>query len=121
MNEEQKHAGGLMALWAGVLLPPIVAAIQMETNYVLVRQACAAQRSFTLYAVAIGALLVTIVCGVISAGIWKRLGSVWPTDAADTATRVRFISVLGMMSAAISFLVILAQVIATFKFDPCQL
>jgi hypothetical protein len=34
---------------------------------------------------------------------------------------VRFISVLGLMSSAISFLVNLAQAIATFKFDPCQL
>jgi hypothetical protein len=121
MNEAQKHSAGLVALWIGVLLPPIVCAIQMETNYVLVRQACAAHRSLALYVVAVGAMAATILCGALSARTWKRFGSVWPTGAADVATRVRFISVLGMMSAVISFLVILAQALASFKFDPCQL
>jgi hypothetical protein len=120
-RQDQKHATGLMLVWAGVLLPPIICAIQMETNYVLVRQACAAQRNLTLYIVTAVAMIVTIFSGVVSAATWKRFGSLWPTDAVDTTTRVRFISVLGLMSSAISFLVILAQAIATFRFDPCQL
>jgi hypothetical protein len=45
----------------------------------------------------------------------------WPTEASDLANRIRFISVLGVLSSAMSFLVILAQGIATVNFDPCQL
>ena len=119
--QDQKHVTGLMLVWTGVLLPLIIGAIQMEANYVLVRQACAAQRNFALYIVCAVAMILTIFSGIFSGLTWKRFGSVWPTDAVDTPTRLRFISVLGLMSSAIAVLLILAQAIATFRFDPCQL
>ena len=121
VSQDQKHATGLMLVWTGVLLPPIICAIQMEANYVLVGQACAAQRNVALYIVTSVALVVTIFSGIVSAVTWKLFGTVWPTDAVDTPTRVRFISVMGLMSSAIALLLILAQAIATLSFDPCQL
>lgn len=121
LNEQQTHTASKMAMWIGVFLPLAVAAIEMETNFVLVRQACAAQRHLALYLVVTGALLITGLAGLTSAAVYRRIGSTWPTDAADVITRARFISVLGMMMSAISFALILAHGIATIKFDPCQL
>ena len=120
-QEKTAHTAGLMALWIGVLLPPLVTAAEMEINYVLVRQACAAQRSLMLYAVVIVALSVVVLSGLTSAVIWRRTGATWPSESADVVSRARFISVLGMMSSAISLALILAHGIATVKFDPCQL
>ena len=110
-----------MALWIGVLLPPLITAAEMEANFVLVRQACAAQRNIMLYAIVILGLLIVTVSGLTSALIWRRRGATWPSESADLATRARFISVLGMMSSGISFALILAHGIATLAFDPCQL
>jgi hypothetical protein len=110
-----------MALWVGVLLPPLVAAAEMEANFALVRQACAAQRNVMLYAIVIVGLVIVAASGVTSAFIWRRRGATWPSESADVVTRARFISVLGMMSSAISFALILAHGIATLGFDPCQL
>ena len=122
-DEEQKrhHSAGLAALWIGVLLPLLVTAAEMEANFVLVRQACAAQRNLALYCVVIGAVVIVILSGLASALIWRHRGSTWPSESADLVTRARFISVLGMMSSGISFALIVAHGIATVRFDPCQL
>ncbi|HJP95374.1 MAG TPA: hypothetical protein VJ875_25730 [Pyrinomonadaceae bacterium] len=107
-------------LWLLVVLPPIIGAISMETSYVLVRQSCAAQHNLALYVVTLAAMVLTVANAVVAYVIWKRAGVVWPTEAVDLATRTRFIAVVGILSSVMSFLVILAQGIATVLFDPCQ-
>ncbi|MEN3326946.1 MAG: hypothetical protein V7638_1753 [Acidobacteriota bacterium] len=109
------------ALWLLVVVGPALVAIEQQANYVLVRQACSMQRNVALYAVVIVAMLLTIVTAMVGVSIWRRAGADWPTEAVDLANRIRFISVLGILSSAMSFLVIVAQGIATVHFDPCQL
>jgi len=109
------------ALWLLVVVGPALVAIEQQANFVLVRQACSMQRNVALYAVVIVAMLLTIVTAMIGVSIWRRAGADWPTEAVDLANRIRFISVLGVLSSAMSFLVIVAQGIATVHFDPCQL
>ena len=108
-------------LWLLVIVGPAIVAIEMQTNFVLVRQACSAQRSVALYVVVVVAMLLTIATILIAVSLWRRAGVVWPTEAVDLANRIRFITALGVLSSAMSFLVILAQGIATMHFDPCQL
>jgi hypothetical protein len=117
---QQEQATTPKALWTLVVVPPIIAAIEMQTNFVLVRQACSAQRNTALYAVIIVAIVLTVIMATIAFSIWKRAGAAWPTDAIDVSTRIRFIAILGVLSSAMSFLLILAQGIATVHFDPCQ-
>lgn len=109
------------ALWLLVIVGPAIVAAEQQTNYVLVRQACSMQRNVELYVVVIVAMLLTIVTAMVGVSIWRRTGTAWPTEAGDLANRIRFISVLGILSSAMSFLVIVAQGIATVHFDPCQL
>jgi hypothetical protein len=109
------------ALWLLVVVGPALVAIEQQANYVLVRQACSMQRNVALHAVVIVAMLLTIVTALVGVSIWRRAGAVWPTEAGDLANRIRFISVLGILSSAMSFLLIVAQGIATVHFDPCQL
>jgi uncharacterized membrane protein len=108
-------------LWVLVVAGPALVAIEMQTNFVLVRQACSAQRNVMLYGVVIAAMILTSVSALIAISIWRRTGVEWPTEAVDLANRIRFITVLGVLSSAMSFLVILAHGIATMHFDPCQL
>ena len=118
-NEE--HATTPKALWLLVVAGPAFVAMEQQAKYVLVRQACSMQRNVTLYVVTIVALLLTIATAMIGVSIWRRTGATWPTEESDLANRIRFISVLGILSSAMSFLVIVAQGIATINFDPCQL
>jgi hypothetical protein len=120
-QQKRHHTAGLTALWIGVLLPPLITAAEMEANFALVRQACAAERNLMLYVIVCSALIIVTLSGFGSALIWRHRGSTWPSESADLVTRARFISVLGMMSSGISFALILAHGIATVRFDPCQL
>jgi hypothetical protein len=120
MDQEQQ-ATTPKGLWTLIVAGPIIVAIEMQSNFVLVRQACSAQRSLMLYAVIVVAMLLTIATAFVGISLWRRAGTAWPTEAVDLANRVRFITALGILSSAMSFLVILAQGIATVHFDPCQL
>jgi hypothetical protein len=119
MSEE--YATTPRALWLLVIAGPAIVAAEQQANFVLVRQACSMQRNVALYVVVIVAILLTIATAMIGVSIWRRSGAAWPTEAVDLANRIRFISVLGILSSAMSFLVIVAQGIATIHFDPCQL
>lgn len=118
---EQRKATTPKALWLLIVVGPIITAIQHETNFILVRQACSAQRNIALYGVALLAMALTIASIFVGYGILKRTRLAWPGDAEDLETRVTFIAILGMLSSVMSFHVMLAQTIATIVFDPCQL
>jgi uncharacterized membrane protein YidH (DUF202 family) len=118
-NEEQRTTP--KGLWLLMIAAPVIVALEQQTNYVLVRQACSMQRNVALYVVTILAILLTIGVALVAVSIWRRAGTEWPEEAGDLANRIRFISVLGILMSAMSFLVILAQGMATVNFDPCQL
>jgi amino acid transporter len=118
-NEEQ--ATTPKGLWVLLIAGPLLTAAEQQANFVLVRQACSMQRNVALYVVTIVAMLLTIATAMIGVSILRRAGAEWPTESSDLANRIRFISVLGILSSVMSFLVILAQGIATVNFDPCQL
>ena len=120
MDQEQQETTP-KALWTLIVAGPVIVAIEMQANFVLVRQACSAQRSVVLYVVIIVAMLLTIATILVAMSLWRRAGTAWPTEAIDLANRIRFITALGILSSAISFLLILAHGIATVLFDPCQL
>ena len=108
-------------LWLLVIAGPAIVAAEQQANFVLVRQACSMQRNVVLYVVVVVAMLLTIATAMIGVSIWRRTGAVWPTEESDLANRIRFISMLGILSSAMSFIVIVAQGIATVNFDPFQL
>ena len=109
------------ALWLLIVAAPAILAIEMQTNYVLVRLACSAQRNIALYAVTIVAIVLTVATALIALAVWRVEGTSWPTEEPDLSSRIRFIAVLGMLSSGMSLLVIIAQGIATVLFNPCQL
>ena len=117
---EERQATTPKALWVIMVVGPIITAIAMQLNYVLVRHACSAQRTVALYGVTLLAMALTIVSIIVAGGIWKRARATWPGDDDDLATRVTFIAIVGMLLSVISLHVIVAQFIATIVFDPCQ-
>jgi vacuolar-type H+-ATPase subunit I/STV1 len=118
---EEFQATTPKGLWLLVVLPPIIGAISMEASFVLVRQSCAAQHNVALYLVTLAAMVLTAANATVAYVIWKRAGVIWPTEAVDLATRIRFIAVVGILSSLMSFLLIVAQGIATVQLSPCQL
>ena len=104
-----------------IVAPAAICAAAMEANYVLVRQACSAQRNVALNVVTIVALLLMIAIALVAFMNWRRAGAEWPGEGADIATRNRFLWMVGIIGTGIFFLVTLAQGIAVINFNPCQL
>ncbi len=109
------------ALWLLVVLPSAILAAAMEANFILVRHACSAHHGAALHAVSVIAIVLLVATAFVAFSIWTVEGWKWPTEGPDLSARIRFLAVVGILNSAISFLVVLAQAIATIKFDPCQL
>ena len=107
--------------WMLIVVPALITAAQHEALFVIVRQACAAQRHVMLYGVNVVALLLIVLVMLVAYLTWREEGAQWPGEGADVATRTRFIAMVGLLGSVIFFLVTLAQGIATVFYDPCQL
>ena len=118
---QQERVTTPKALWVLLIAGPIIVALEQQINFILVRQACSVQRNLALYVVTLVAILLTVASILVAVSLWRRTGARWPTEEIDLANRIRFISVVGMLSSVMSFLVIVAQGIATIYFNPCEL
>jgi hypothetical protein len=112
---------GDVSLWIGLFLPPIAWALQMQLNYWLVRGACARDSRLALFAVTLISLLLVTAAGFSSFLGWRRIGVKWPSGFGDRVSRSRFMAVLGLLMAALFFMVIVAQGMGVIVFHPCQL
>ena len=119
-TREFKEGAGPGLLWAGVLTGPLAALVQLQTNYALVLWACGAGEKWALHVVALAALLLAACAGLLSLRNWRKTGAGWDDEGAGVLARSRFMSVVGMFVSVISALVVVAQWIAVFIYDPCQ-
>jgi len=117
---EFKEGAGPGLLWLSVLAPPMAALTQLQTNYALVLWACGRGRTWPLHLVAFLALLVAVGSGLLAWRNWRRAGAEWEDGGAGPLPRSRFMAAVGMLISAHSALVVVAQWIAVFVYDPCQ-
>ena len=96
------------ALWAGILGPPIAWAVDETVSYAMVKWACGHQAGGVLHAVTLVTVGLIAGCAVLS---WS---------AARHNERARFMSVLGLVSAALFVLAVIATAIPKWTFDVCQ-
>ena len=120
-NGKAESGPGLGRLWTGLLLSPIVWAVQMQTNYTLIGTRCSYTSRALLLAVCIISLVIVVISGVIAWLNWQKVGAKVAEDTSSHRDSVRFISLLGILISATFFLAILAQGLATILFHPCQL
>jgi hypothetical protein len=92
----------------------------MQTNFVLAPWACAFGWKFVMFIVSAVALASTAALSLVAWNQWKSLGQEWPGDAGGAIPRARIMAVLGLLIAALSFLVILAQLVPALMMGACQ-
>jgi nicotinamide riboside transporter PnuC len=119
-EKEFNRGAGLLALWTGLLAGPLVWLMQLQAAYVLVGWACKSNSQLLLYLVTLVALLLVAGAGLLSWRCWKQTGRDWPNEAGGVVPRSRFMAVLGVLTSALFFVLILAQGIPNFIFTPCM-
>ena len=115
-----KSGKGVAALWAGLLVGPTAALVQLEANYALMLRACSDNQTWMLHLVSILALLLTATAGGLALIYWRRLERQASEDDAGAIPRSRFMSMVGILVSALMLLVIIAQWMPILIFGPCQ-
>lgn len=110
-----------LAAWWGLLGGPIAWVLHLQVAYALVPWVCLTKKHWVLHAVGIGFLLLTATAALAALGTWRKEGREWPSGMQEgkSATR-RIMGAVGVMAAALFFMIIVGQQIATFFIDPCQ-
>jgi small-conductance mechanosensitive channel len=119
-EKEFKQAGGLFALWSGLLIAPFAFLLNLQVSYMLVPFTCATGRVFWLHVAAGGSLMLAVLGLFIAWRNWRKTGREWHSEAESIMARSRFLSVMGLLMSALFCLAILAQWIANFIIGPCQ-
>jgi hypothetical protein len=109
---------GKLALWTSALGGPVVALANLEVLYLLVPWSCR-NSSWPLHAAT--AVAAVLVLGLFAASwrSWRSLDGGWSTDQEGAEARARFMALLGLLTAGVSFGVVLAQWIAIGVLHPC--
>lgn len=110
----------LLALWFGLLGPPLIWAARFGTSYALVPYACDRDAPALLQVVTLVALLATAGAGLTAWQAWRAAGRGRRLELGEPAGRTRFMALAGMLSSALFFLLIVAEGLALFFTDPCQ-
>ena len=124
LTEEGKVAPGMgvhPGLWAGVLLPPAIWALQMQINYWAVRGACARGGNVRLYAVTSIALVMILLSGLLAWVGARRSNAGGKVEWGALVSSSRFMFALALLICAVFLLAVLAQGIAAIFIHPCQL
>jgi hypothetical protein len=125
MSKETMHQGPraeqprwLLALWLEVLGPPIIWLMQFEIKYVLAARPTMNRHAGVLIGVWVVSL--ALIAGLaLAARQQQREAAASPLDvAAGVSGRTRFMTMIGLMSCALFALLIIAQGLADFFFEP---
>jgi hypothetical protein len=119
-QEESASQGSLLSLWAGVLLAPLAFLSALQANYTLTQKLCPGGRMSLLHLATLLFLLITATGILIAWRNWQRAGKGVPDESEERQSWERFMGVVGMLISALSFLLIVAQLIPQFFFNPCQ-
>jgi hypothetical protein len=108
-----------MRLWIAVLGAAIIWFLQLQTSYSLVVYACASGAVWALHAASLLFLILAAIPGWIGWQHWKLDSQANNKRKSTHAGRQRFMALLGLMLTGLFLLLILAQAIPSFFFDPC--
>src|SRR4051794_14518443 len=106
-----------LALWLGILGPPVLWLTQFEIVYSLVLPVCVAHSKIVLGVISLGFAAAIIGCGLIG---WNGRAPVAGSPPGIRLVR-HFMAVLSLMSLSLFLLVVIAQVIAIGMHSPCAI
>jgi len=109
-----------VALWVGVLAPPLAWLITLQANYSIVTTDCRKAHPAVLWGVMLGSLLLLGVGALAAWRTWKALRARPASLESSGAGRERFMALFGLVESGMFTLVIVATSISTFILSPCD-
>jgi hypothetical protein len=121
-DKELVEKYGLGGLFTGVLLAPAAWAVNLQANYTLVTPACAYGWKFAMYISSFLTLALALCGAYIANRNWSRAGRLDPDhdETAGTLSSARMLSFVGLILSLFFALLIVAQSLPLFIYDPCR-
>jgi hypothetical protein len=107
-------------LWAGILTGPIAWAGDLLVRYALVHWSCGTQQTAVLNLMSVVALVVVGGGGVVAWRAFLQTPPRAPTDGDRPIDRARFMAMLGILTAGLFALVVVAGAIPQWVLDACR-
>jgi hypothetical protein len=117
---EQDGGPAPTAQWIGVFLAPLVFAVHLQLNYLLVRWACLRHGDVWVHVVDVVAVLLAALGTFVAWRVWERAGRTEPGEEGGSLPRTRFLGVVGAGFSGLITLVLFAQWIGAFFISTCQ-
>jgi hypothetical protein len=112
--------GRALALWIGLLGPPVVWGLQFQINYAMVPRLCSTHANWLMHLCSGAALVLAAVATSFAWREFSRLRHEEPGAHGDHwAAWPRFMAMLGLMVGTMFCLLIVAQAIPGFLINPC--
>ncbi len=109
-----------LALWTGILGPPIVWYADLTISYPLVHPACPTGSMLWLHVVTAVSLLLVAGSGLTAWSCLRSVPADAPTQGGWPVDRSRFMALVGLASSALFALAVIAQAIPRWILGPCQ-
>jgi hypothetical protein len=110
----------LLALWFGVLGPPVLWLIHLQVNYITVPLACRRDAPVIVHGVTVAAIMMVAATGLLALRNWRHAGREWPDSSAGIVSQDRFLAAVGLLCSALIIMALVAQWLPTFFLDPCR-
>jgi hypothetical protein len=105
--------------WIGLVAGPLAWALDESVSYMIVPWACETHRHLPLHFVSLASLLLVAAGAVFAWRDWAKRRGV-SSEREETEGRAHFVALLGLLLCLFFGLVVLAEGVAKFYFDPCQ-
>ncbi|HYJ47761.1 MAG TPA: hypothetical protein VEV81_14185 [Pyrinomonadaceae bacterium] len=119
-EDEFSQPIGKLWLWLGLLTAPLVFLLHLEVNYALATQLCQSTHKIAMPLVTLAAVLVSAAGGALAWRNWQETGRKLPGEASGIIEPGRLLSAVGVFISLLFILILVAQLIPQFIFDPCQ-
>lgn len=115
-----KQPGGITLLWVGLFAGPVAWALDQQIKYMWLTYICSTAGVVMLHVVTLMTLLLAGLGAYLSWRSWRRAGRELPDGSGGIIPRTRFMAAMGVALSALFALIIIAQWIPAFFFNPCE-
>jgi hypothetical protein len=117
---EQVSGWGAASLWCGILVPPLSFGADEILSYAVVGHACSTGHFYVLHIISAVAVVSCLAAGLLAWRDYLRVPHSVDEEGGSPMARTRFMAMLGLTSALLFTIAIIAEAVPRFILSPCD-
>jgi hypothetical protein len=108
------------SLWCGILVPPLSFGTDEVLSYAVVGHACSTGHFYVLHIISAVAVISCLFAGLLAWHDYLRVPQSVDDEGGSPIARARFMAMLGLTSALLFTIAIIAEAVPRFILSPCD-